>query len=136
MKMKNILVKLIAVIIMAVIFQITVLATESKASVWSEIMLQAREFIRAGEEGLGDTTIDTDEVEDASSNMFNFLLGIATAATVIIGGILGIKFLLASAEEKAEIKQAMVPYIIGCVVVFGAFAIWRLVVNLLQSAVL
>ena len=36
-------------------------------------------------------------------------------------------------EEKAEIKTMLIPYIIGCVVVFGAFTIWKIVVDILQS---
>ena len=49
---------------------------------------------------------------------------------VLIGAILGIKFMIGSVEEKAEIKAALVPFIIGCVVVFGAFGIWKIVVTI------
>ena len=38
--------------------------------------------------------------------------------------------MLGSVEEKADIKAAMVPFIIGCVVVFGAFGIWKIVVTI------
>ena len=40
---------------------------------------------------------------------------------------------MGSIEEKAEIKTMLIPYIIGCVVVFGAFTIWKIVVDILQS---
>ena len=49
---------------------------------------------------------------------------------ILIGAILGIKFMIGSVEEKAEIKAALVPFIIGCVVVFGAFGIWKIVVTI------
>ena len=35
-----------------------------------------------------------------------------------------------SIEGKAKIKEALVPYIIGCIVVFGAFFIWKTLVNI------
>lgn len=39
------------------------------------------------------------------------------------------QFITGSIEGKAKIKEALVPYIIGCIVVFGAFFIWRTLVN-------
>ena len=39
-----------------------------------------------------------------------------------------------SVEEKANIKNSLIAYIAGCVVVFGAFTIWKIVVTILQSA--
>lgn len=51
----------------------------------------------------------------------------------IVGTILGIQFMIASAEEKAKVKETLVPYIVGCIVIFGAFTIWSIVVNLGQD---
>ena len=50
---------------------------------------------------------------------------------VIIGLVIGIKFMVSSVEEKAKIKELLLPYVVGCGVVFGAFGIWSLVVNIL-----
>ena len=52
---------------------------------------------------------------------------------VISGIIIGIKYMLGSAEEKADIKGLLIPYIVGCVIIFGSFAIWKLVVTILQG---
>ena len=41
--------------------------------------------------------------------------------------------MIASAEDKAEIKEALVPYILGCVLIFGAFAIWKIVITILNN---
>ena len=38
-----------------------------------------------------------------------------------------------SVEQKAKVKDALVPYIVGCIVIFGAFGIWKLVLTLLES---
>lgn len=77
--------------------------------------------------------IKEESIQDFSKTLYNILITIATVVSVIIGGILGIKIMLASAEEKAQVKELLVPYVIGCVVVFGAFGIWKLVVNILQN---
>ena len=58
-------------------------------------------------------------------------LGIIVA--VLAGMIIGIRFMLGGAEEKANIKEILVPYVVGCVVVFGAFAIWKIVVTILSQ---
>lgn len=41
--------------------------------------------------------------------------------------------MLAPVGERAEAKKMLVPYAVGCAVVFGAFGIWKLVVTILQS---
>ena len=38
-----------------------------------------------------------------------------------------------SVSERAETKQLIAPYIVGCVVVFGAFTIWRIVVEIINK---
>ena len=50
---------------------------------------------------------------------------------VAVGMFLGIKFMISSAEDKAKVKEALIPYIAGCVVIFGAFIIWKLTILLL-----
>ena len=38
--------------------------------------------------------------------------------------------MLGSIEEKAQVKEALIPFIIGCIVVFGAFGIWKIVTQI------
>ena len=44
--------------------------------------------------------------------------------------VIGIQFIMGSADEKAKIKETLLPYIIGVCVIFGAFTIWKVVVNI------
>ena len=50
-----------------------------------------------------------------------------------VGTIIGIQFMMASAEEKAKVKEALIPYVVGCAVIFGAFTIWSIAVNIGQD---
>lgn len=61
--------------------------------------------------------------------IYNILLMIGMAVAVGIGTVLGVKFLMGSMEEKAQIKESLIPFVIGCVVVFGAFGIWKAVIS-------
>ena len=95
------------------------------------IMQGANSFISSGE--TSSEKMSQTGIIDLSNNMYNILLVIGIVVAVIIGTILGIKFITTGADGKAEVKNALVPYFIGCVVVFGAFTIWKIVVDILQS---
>ena len=97
-----------------------------------DIIEGADAFISKGETNANDKIQPTDLMK-MSDTLYNILLVVGIIAAVIVGLIMGIKFLLGSIEEKAEIKAMIIPYIIGCVIVFGAFTIWQIIVNLLQS---
>lgn len=81
-------------------------------------------------EGEGDST---------RGNWSNFsdLAGILWGAGVVIvfvcGVILGIKYMFSSADEKANIKESLPPYIIGTVIILGALSIWAFLVNFAED---
>lgn len=97
-----------------------------------EIVDEGKGFIEAGKTG-AEEKITWKNLKNMSDTLYNILLVIGIIIAFIVGGILGIKFLTSSVEGKAEIKAMLVPYIIGCVVVFGSFTIWKIVVEILQS---
>lgn len=97
-----------------------------------EIIEESKDFIKIGE-GEAEDKISHADLKDMSDTLYNILLVVGIIAAVIVGLIMGIKFILGGLEEKAEIKTMLIPYIIGCVVVFGAFTIWKIVVDILQT---
>ncbi len=74
-------------------------------------------------------------IKEFSDGLYNLLLAIGVLAAVIVGSVLGIKFMVSSVEDKANIKNVLIVYVVGCVVIFGAFTIWKIVTNILSSAV-
>ena len=94
-------------------------------------------FRQADEEFLGagsiEGTIKEDKLKETSKVLFKTLTIIGIVIMVLVGTIIGIKFMIASVEDKAKIKEALVPYIIGCAVILGAFTIWSIAVNIGQS---
>ena len=74
-----------------------------------------------------------DQINDASSIIYNVLFGIGMVVAVVVGSILGIQFMISTVDEKAEIKKTLIVYVVGCVILFGAFGIWKIVVNLLKD---
>ena len=73
--------------------------------------------------------IDQDMIQEASAGIYNMFRAVGMIITVVVGIILGITFMVASANDKAEVKEALIPYLVGCIVIFGAFGIWEIVVK-------
>lgn len=101
---------------------------EKIADTPDDIIRGAQSFLKAEQ----NSTIKETELKNTSDYIFNLLLAIALIVAVIVGIILGMRFMVASVEEKAKIKETLIPYVVGCVVVFGAFAIWKLAVDVLS----
>ena len=78
-------------------------------------------------------SLNPDQLQTFSQTLYNILLTVGIVVAVIVGSILGIKFMVASVDEKAKVKQMLVAYVIGCAVVFGSFGIWKIVVTILQN---
>lgn len=106
-------------------------STPSGGHTIDEVLNEGGNFIDIGK-NQGDK-INPTNLKTASNTLYNILLGIGVFLAVAIGMYLAIKFMISSAEEKANIKESLVPYIAGCVVVFGAFIIWKLAITLLSG---
>ena len=70
--------------------------------------------------------------DNLSDIIYNVLLILGTVIAVIVGSVLGIQFITGSVEQKAKVKDSLIPFVIGCVVIFGAFGIWKLVITILR----
>ena len=60
------------------------------------------------------------ELEDKIIDVLRFV-GIFLAVGILM--VIGIKYITASTQEKANYKKSMVPYVVGCFLLFGASTI-------------
>ena len=79
----------------------------------------------------GDT--NTEGIENVGANIVSIITTIGIIVAVIVLLILGIKYMMGSASEKAEYKKTMIPYLVGAVLIFGASAIAKAVVAMSGS---
>ena len=129
--MKKMLFK-ICLITLLVLCSLSLYSTTCMAdSSLDDIMKNGNSFLNAGSES--STMIDQNDLKSLSNFISGVLLTIAIGVTVITGAIMGLNFITQSIEEKAKVKESMVPWIIGIIVSFGAFTIWEVAVNLFQS---
>lgn len=71
----------------------------------------------------GNEQYDTGGLSEFGQNIIQIVSVIGSIASVIVLIILGIKYMMGSAEEKAEYKKTLLPYIIGAALVFAATSI-------------
>ena len=112
-----------------VIVQFLVFPVRVEAGFFEDFISGADTFLERKSEAK-EETLKEEDIKTISDDIYTILITIAAVIAVIVGGVLGIQFLLASAEEKAKIKEALIPYIVGCMVAFGAFGIWKMVTSI------
>lgn len=98
---------------------------------WSDIISGGDSFIDEGKDSASE--VKASEMNNVSSSIYNSLLAIGIVLIVLVGVVLGIQFMIASAEDKAKIKEAALPYFAGSFVILGAFGIWKILVNILSG---
>lgn len=81
----------------------------------------------------GDGTVETTKIDTLGQNIIKIISTIGSVISVIVLIILGIKYMMGSAEEKAEYKKTLLPYIIGAALVFAASTIASVVFNFANS---
>ena len=121
MKIKSIIILLIICLILS-----------SNVFALSDIFTQADNFISTGK-GHTNETMDTTTLKNASDDIYNALLGAGVGIAVIVGAIFGIQFMTAGIDAKVKVKESLVAYVISCIVLFGTFGIWKLIVTILSG---
>lgn len=101
------------------------------ASALGDTLSGGKDFIQSGQNG--NVSINQDSLKETSSSVYNTLLMISFIVVAIIGISLGIKFMMSGVEEKADVKKSLVTFFIGCIVVYGAFGIWKAFVTFLNQ---
>lgn len=130
--MKFTKVRKITKILIITIIALTLLGTCSKVFGFSldDIFSSGKEFIEKGSE---DTVISTEDAIDAFVPVGITLVGIATIVLVVVGLIMGVKYMIAGANEKAQLKQKLIYFVISVVLVYGATGIFAIVINVFNN---
>ena len=156
------LVKNILKIVIILIITFTMITTKAEASIWRDIIDNGDIFIEDGKKSRGfcedcnksimidknavkcpkcggsNITIEQKDVSDAEvveviTTLYYTLMALGSIVSVAYGGVMGIKFMAASAEDKAKVKESMIPFVIGMAVIFGSFLIWKIVVGVFSA---
>lgn len=103
--------------------------SSSQMDSYSSINKKAKEFINRGS---ASKTISQQKVEQDLKPLAQILMGIAVLVLLSVGAILGVKYMISGADERAKIKEKLIWYIVSAVLIFGAVAIFNIVINILN----
>ena len=81
----------------------------------------------------GTSTAASNSVTDIANIILGIIQVIAVAVAVIMLTVLGIKYISAAPEGKADIKKSAVVYIVGAVLLFGTTGILQLIKSFANS---
>ena len=130
--MKAYFVKFVKIITIVLMLTYLIFPHYSKALSLSEIIAGGEQFLQKGESNQ-DELFNADKEQEAVDQIYYILLGIAIIAAFVVGAILGIQFITSGAAGQAKVKEKLIPFVVGLFVVFGAFGIWKIALNLGNS---
>ena len=79
------------------------------------------------------SNVETSSITKVGSSVIGILQTVGIVLYVIVLIVIGLKYMMGSAEEKAEYKKTLLPYIIGAALVFAASTIASVVFNFASS---
>ena len=113
--------KVLSIIIIAIVIIFNVLTIVNAVDTGSK-------FEPSGVTGEG-STMDTGSVQNLGQSIFAVVRVAGILISVIILVVLGIKYMMGSAEEKSEYKKTLLPYALGAFLIFAAANISQILYN-------
>lgn len=81
----------------------------------------------------GNGNVQTDDLTKVGNNIVTIIQVVGIVIAVIVLLVIGIKYMMGSASEKAEYKKTMIPYIVGAVLIFAGTSLVRVIYSLSTS---
>lgn len=81
----------------------------------------------------GNGTVNSTELTSVGNNIVTIIQVVGIVIAVIVLLIIGIKYMMGSASEKAEYKKTMIPYLVGAVLIFAGTSLVRVIYSLSSS---
>ena len=121
------------IIILVILFVFVLLAKTQYVDAYSvsNIFTDAEDFINSG--NTVGSMISQSALKDTSTFIYQILFSIGVVVAIAVGIVLGIQFMVSSAMDKAKVKESLIGYVISCVVLFGAYGIWKMVINIVSE---
>ena len=101
------------------------------ASVAGTVLAVDTNTVLNGLDGNGNVQIS--DLTKVGNNIVTIIQVVGIVIAVIVLLIIGIKYMMGSASEKAEYKKTMIPYIVGAVLIFAGTSLVRVIYSLSTS---
>ncbi len=74
-----------------------------------------------------DSVSAPDDFDDASNAIIGMFQVVATVVAIAMLLFVGMKFMMAAPAEKANLKGALIPYIVGAILIFAAIPLLSMI---------
>lgn len=81
----------------------------------------------------GNGNVKINDLTKVGNNIVTIIQVVGIVIAVIVLLVIGIKYMMGSASEKAEYKKTMIPYIVGAVLIFAGTSLVRVIYSLSTS---
>lgn len=95
----------------------------------------ADSFIDAGKNSEEGGISDLTNIGASFSTIGNILTYIGVGILVGATGYMGILYLISPPEKQAKLKEQSIGLVVSAIVIFGAYYIWQIIVNVLSKTV-
>ena len=114
--------------VMIAVYAILGTYTFTFASLLSEMNADVQAF-----KNQGDINIDTSEVTKKFEGLGQALTMVGTGVMVAVIAYMGIKYMTAGPDAQAKLKTQLIGVVVSGIVIFGAYHIWKLVLNVVKN---
>ncbi len=112
------------IVVLSIIFCILAIGVMSYATSAGDVL--------SGLTGEG-ANVNTEGITNLGNSIVAVVRIVGIVVAVVILLVLGIKYMMGSAEEKAEYKKSMIPYIVGAVLIFASTTIVGVVYDMANA---
>lgn len=96
-----------------------------------EMQNKTQKFLETGK--TESSSIETDGIFDDLVDMGSILTTIGAGVLVAVTLYMGIRFITATPEAQAKLKQQLIGLVVAGFVIFGAYFIWKIVINIVEK---
>jgi len=126
--MKSKILKIIVTIVMLLNVLPIIDSNVYASSLFGNIQSSAENFLQTGKDN---QKITAATAKDKILPIANMLVAIATVVFLIVGGIMGVQYMISGANERAQLKTKLIWFVIAVVVVYGAAGIFNIAVSIM-----
>ncbi len=126
--MKSKILKIIVTIVMLLNVLPIIDSNVYASSLFGNIQSSAENFLQTGK---NNQKITAATAKDKILPIANMLVAIATVVFLIVGGIMGVQYMISGANERAQLKTKLIWFVIAVVVVYGAAGIFNIAVSIM-----
>jgi hypothetical protein len=104
---------------------------KSDALTLSEMEASTSNFLSTGKDEANN--INTSGIFGDLSDLGSILTTVGAGVMVIVTLVMGIKYIMATPDTQAKLKQQLIGLVVSGVVIFGAYFIWKIVINIVKN---